>query len=76
MTLRVQLVYGEPGHRTMPIVETRDPALARAVFQQVEREFCEGAAATDDPVLRTLLEAELEQARRVLAAAGLLEGGD
>lgn len=68
--LRTVLVYGEPGAQ-LPVLESRDPSLAREVFARVRQEYQEAAGRCGDPVLRMLINSEIEQAGRVLQAAGL-----
>lgn len=68
--LRTVVIYEGDG-REMPIIETRELALAKLVAEAALREFAEAISRCDDPVLREVITTEGEQVRRVLRAAGL-----
>jgi len=68
--LRTVVLYDGSGEE-VPVIETRQPALAKLVAEAALREYREGLGSCDDLVLREIIAAEMEQVRRILRAAGL-----
>lgn len=72
--LRTVVIYESDG-REMPIIETREPSVARCVAEIALGEYEEGQAFCTDPVLAEIIGGEVAQVRRVLRAMGLRVGG-
>ena len=73
--LKTVVVYEGESHE-MPIIESREPAVAVSVVEAALREFAESLNRCEDPVLHEIIAAEMDQARRVLSAAGLRVPGE
>ena len=68
--LRTLVIYEGDGYE-MPIIETREPEVARQVAEYALREYEESLDAIANPVWREIISSETDQVLRVLRAAGL-----